>query len=272
MFESGVAENYTACDPNASQGTCCLQGEACLESGLRYGSLGLVYRGACINEWSSDGHLTYCADSLSNWNFISQRRNLEKCRVRGLAVSQNWAKLYSCTSGYLWCGNDTETQCSTTSGTLLDIKPGDVTKILTASSTSTSISISSSATSTSASSTTTAANNAQQVLPTASPSCDKSDDEKVVAVGAGVGASLGALSLAMLALFLNERRRRMAERGTTAVGAPDRYVTENKQSLPYDTPLHEIGQRLRVDNGASWDLVIDYPLRRIPRHGSIWYY
>ena len=63
VFKTGVAERYVPCDPNASQGTCCADGETCLESGLCYGGLGLVYRGACLNAWSSSGCVTYCDDS-----------------------------------------------------------------------------------------------------------------------------------------------------------------------------------------------------------------
>lgn len=238
VFESGVAQGYVACDPSASQGTCCSQGEACLASGLCSGSLGIVYRGACINEWSSDGCVTYCADSKSNAGSISQPGQV---LIRSLTESANWANLYPCTGGtgsgapaYWWCGNSTDTTCSKTSGTVLDITPGDAFTLLTSSSSSTSIS--SSATSASASSSTTAATPAQQSQTvSAAASCDKSDAGKVAAVGAGVGASLGALSLAMLALFLNERRKRKRiERVTTVernVATADYYAVENKADL-----------------------------------------
>jgi hypothetical protein len=60
-----AADGYVPCttDPTATQGTCCHQGDVCLDSGLCYGSVGLVYRGACMSEWSSSGCLTYCDDS-----------------------------------------------------------------------------------------------------------------------------------------------------------------------------------------------------------------
>jgi hypothetical protein len=41
-----------------------MQGETCLESGLCYGAIGLVYRGACANIWDSGSCLTYCEDSM----------------------------------------------------------------------------------------------------------------------------------------------------------------------------------------------------------------
>jgi hypothetical protein len=58
VFKTAVAQGYAACDPNASQGTCCSDGETCLESGLCYGPSGIIYRGACLNEWSSSGCVT----------------------------------------------------------------------------------------------------------------------------------------------------------------------------------------------------------------------
>ena len=76
VFESGTADDYVPCNPNASQGTCCYQGEACLDSGLCYGQLG-VYRGACINDWSSDSCVTYCADSKST----SCRHEMSGCML-----------------------------------------------------------------------------------------------------------------------------------------------------------------------------------------------
>lgn len=41
------ATGFIVCDPTAAQSSCCLEGEACLQNGLCYGAIGLVYRGAC---------------------------------------------------------------------------------------------------------------------------------------------------------------------------------------------------------------------------------
>jgi hypothetical protein len=61
--DGSVAQNYLPCgNSTATSGPCCLEGETCTENGLCYGSVGLVYRGACINEWGGDC-LTYCDDS-----------------------------------------------------------------------------------------------------------------------------------------------------------------------------------------------------------------
>src|SRR5215472_15738831 len=60
---SSVAVNYLPCkiQPNTP---CCFAGEACLESGLCYGKLGLVYRGACtVSNDPAAGCPQYCTDS-----------------------------------------------------------------------------------------------------------------------------------------------------------------------------------------------------------------
>src|SRR4051794_14141968 len=41
------ATGYVVCNPTASQTSCCLEGEACLQNGLCYGAIGFMYRGAC---------------------------------------------------------------------------------------------------------------------------------------------------------------------------------------------------------------------------------
>jgi hypothetical protein len=41
------ATTFVACNPTASQSSCCLEGEACLQNGLCYGAIGFMYRGAC---------------------------------------------------------------------------------------------------------------------------------------------------------------------------------------------------------------------------------
>ena len=59
--DGSVAENYVPCaDSTQTSGSCCFTGEACLDTGLCYGRLGLIYRGACINEWGGRGCPTYC--------------------------------------------------------------------------------------------------------------------------------------------------------------------------------------------------------------------
>ena len=178
-----------------------------------------------------------------------------------LIESANWANLYPCTDGtgssapsYWWCGNDTDVTCSKTSGTVLDITPGLAYKLLT--STAASSSTTSASAISSPTSSTTAANSAQQTTSCASSteSCDKSDG-RVAAVGAGVGASLGALSLTMLVMYLNERRRRKKVQRTMAetpmgAGTIDYYVERKSsqlynhpQELGANEPLRELGPR-----------------------------
>lgn len=64
---SSLAHNYLPCrdQPNTS---CCLAGEACLDSGLCYGALGLVYRGACTGMFLTFGGWI-CIDSSRDSNY-----------------------------------------------------------------------------------------------------------------------------------------------------------------------------------------------------------
>jgi hypothetical protein len=59
-----VVDGYLPCNASATSGTCCKGGEACLDTGLCYGGLGLVYRGACINKWDPATCLTYCGKAF----------------------------------------------------------------------------------------------------------------------------------------------------------------------------------------------------------------
>jgi hypothetical protein len=137
---------------------------------------------------------------------------------------------------YWWCGNDTDVTCSKTSGAVLDITPGVAIKLLTSSSSST---VSSSPTSTSAPTTT--ANTAQHTTSSAAiESCDKSKGN-VAAVGAGARTSLAALSLTILILFVNERRRRKRIERAAEMEKPmrrrDHYAAENTPSPSHKAPL-----------------------------------
>lgn len=59
--DGSTAENFVPCaNSTQTSGNCCLNGEACLDTGLCYGALGLIYRGACINEWGGGDCPTYC--------------------------------------------------------------------------------------------------------------------------------------------------------------------------------------------------------------------
>ena len=63
--DGSIATGLLPCaNSTATSGRCCFAGEACLASGLCYGSLGLVYRGACINSWGGGDCPTYCDDSM----------------------------------------------------------------------------------------------------------------------------------------------------------------------------------------------------------------
>lgn len=47
----------------SSSGTCCPQGEACLDTGLCFGGAGLLNRRACVDIWESSPYLTFCENS-----------------------------------------------------------------------------------------------------------------------------------------------------------------------------------------------------------------
>jgi hypothetical protein len=65
-----LAEDFVPCaNSTVSSGSCCKPGETCLSSGLCYGNIGLVYRGACINEWGGDC-VTYCDNYGERKNFL----------------------------------------------------------------------------------------------------------------------------------------------------------------------------------------------------------
>lgn len=65
VFKDGsIAKGYAPCtNSSASTGNCCSIGDVCTYNGMCYGGVGLVYRGACINEWGGDC-LTYCDDGM----------------------------------------------------------------------------------------------------------------------------------------------------------------------------------------------------------------
>ena len=63
--DNTLAVNYLPCQdqPNTS---CCFAGEACLDSGLCYGALGLVYRGACTgSDYAGSACPQQCVGSKS---------------------------------------------------------------------------------------------------------------------------------------------------------------------------------------------------------------
>ena len=61
--DGSIALGYVPCNETATSGTCCNEFEGCLSSGLCYGSVGMVYRGACINTWDPSSCMTVCDDS-----------------------------------------------------------------------------------------------------------------------------------------------------------------------------------------------------------------
>ena len=96
------AANYVSCNPDSSHSNCCLRGEQCLSSGLCYGTLGLVYRGACT-VWGNPECPEYCNTSML-------RKVIRRVWLTS-TVQHTWANLYPCAGGDgaagpigYWCG------------------------------------------------------------------------------------------------------------------------------------------------------------------------
>jgi hypothetical protein len=65
--DGSIARGYAPCtNSSASTGNCCSIGDVCTYNGICYGGVGLIYRGAYINEWGGDC-LTYCDDGMMNF-------------------------------------------------------------------------------------------------------------------------------------------------------------------------------------------------------------
>lgn len=93
MFSSALAQSckwkngqdatdYFACDPTAAQSQCCLQGEACVSSGYCYGSLGVIYRGACAGGWGND---TACPQACNDAGMYLSRANIYQLSIDTLS-------------------------------------------------------------------------------------------------------------------------------------------------------------------------------------------
>ncbi|PVH84980.1 hypothetical protein DL98DRAFT_651275 [Cadophora sp. DSE1049] len=186
--DGSTAENFVPCaDSTQTSGNCCLNGEACLDTGLCYGALGLVYRGACINQWGGGDCPTYCD-----------------------AVTDKWANLYPCAFGgtgstfgpeSFWCGADGTEMCTATNESfILKIpSPGNVKEVETtapssAASASSTSSIGSS-TSTGPATTSTSSSTSTNSAAAQETGKDEVSGDSNNGAAIGLGVALGAVIL-----------------------------------------------------------------------------
>ncbi|KAH6710894.1 hypothetical protein BKA61DRAFT_105756 [Leptodontidium sp. MPI-SDFR-AT-0119] len=194
--DGSTAENFVPCaNSTQTSGNCCLNGEACLDTGLCYGALGLIYRGACINEWGGGDCPTYCD-----------------------AVTDKWANLYPCAFGgsgstfgpeSFWCGADGTDMCTATNESfILKIAaPGNVKKVETTSSASTSSTGSSTLTGSATSSPVTSTSTSPGAAQETGQDKESGDSNNGVAIGLGVALGVVVLLWAASAFFLFRKNR-----------------------------------------------------------------
>ncbi|KAL2069083.1 hypothetical protein VTL71DRAFT_15421 [Oculimacula yallundae] len=184
-----TAKDYSPCvNSTQTSGTCCFTGEACLETGLCYSQLGIIYRGACINQWGGGGCPTYCDSISDKW------ANIYPCAFKG-SGSTFGPESWSCGAG----GTDLCT-ASNQSFVLKLAAPGNVKRIAGSPEASNSATLSSSGTATSSS------NTSANTSPGAAQ--EPSIDQKLAfakngtAIGLGVALGVVALLWAATAFWL----------------------------------------------------------------------
>ncbi|CZR51606.1 uncharacterized protein PAC_01483 [Phialocephala subalpina] len=200
--DGSIATGFLPCTTNstATSGNCCLNGETCLSSGLCYGNIGLVYRGACINTWGGEC-VTYCDDIASEW------ANLLPCPFANTGSSDGPQSF--------WCGADGTSACvASNESHFITVNPSAATRILTATS-SASVATSTGGTTTSGASggaTLGAATTSGGSKETTSAAASSGSSSNGTAIGLGVG--LGVLALAAVAAgfwALRSYRRQKAQ-------------------------------------------------------------
>ncbi|OAA77142.1 hypothetical protein LEL_03965 [Akanthomyces lecanii RCEF 1005] len=181
------------CDPTAKISTCCRPTDFCLSNGLCLGgggNNGYSQQGCTSQKWDSPCQ-SYCSDSIAS--FGDGFHYLQQCS----GFDANARNLFCCGGDY-GCCNNTDT-------------------IVTGIKKYTAISRAGAPTSTAASGTVTVTATATSPADDSNNSTKKTDNSKVVAVGAGVGASLGIALLATIGALVWQIRK---QKKYTAVHAP----------------------------------------------------
>jgi len=230
-IDGSNATGYSPCFPNADQSNCCDSGEVCLQNGLCFGRVGLLYRGACAGGW---GDNTTCPDYCS---FISSGfANIWVCPGNG----DSGATVF-------WCGDGTV--CDTTqtedvsffgisnykfqAETILGVTANPSIQTVTATTTASGTTVP------------TGTSNPAPANNTPTPEDGNCPANHDVAIGAGVGVPLGLLAITALAWAIWERRRRSRAGATTApvsVSSVPSYIKEKPASgySPH-IPVSEMG-------------------------------
>ncbi|KAH7308355.1 hypothetical protein BKA65DRAFT_559835 [Rhexocercosporidium sp. MPI-PUGE-AT-0058] len=199
-YPSGALAPDVPCDTSTTgHSACCGKGVECLSSGLCFDE-GVISRGSCTDLDFADGA---CAEYCTDHNPTGGAPII----INQWASDNNVRKLKWC-CGFPFENNGTCKQSAAirvTAGTVVAIAGGSATStaFISASSTATSMGVSSS----SAIPTEDASN-----LDESSSSEEKCRANKDVAIGTGLGVPLCLAALAMMGLFLRERKMRKKER------------------------------------------------------------
>ncbi|KAG4433142.1 hypothetical protein IFR05_011384 [Cadophora sp. M221] len=244
-YPSGILAPDVPCDTSTTgHSACCGKGASCLSSGLCFNE-GVISRGSCTDSDFVDGK---CAEYCRDYNPTGGAPII----INQWASDNDVGKLKWC-CGFPLQNNGTCKQgaaISVTAGTVVAIAGAAATSFTI--STSTSTSISSTATSTSV--TSSAATATQDSANTNSPSsvegkCARNND---VAIGAGVGIPLGLAAVAMLGLFLRERRMRKKERleGDLQRGLKGGYgAYQESHVVPGGSVVNDVKSPVEIDTG-----------------------
>ncbi|KAF8853152.1 hypothetical protein BDZ45DRAFT_84503 [Acephala macrosclerotiorum] len=193
--DGSIATGFVPCTTNSTtaSGNCCLNGETCLSSGLCYGNIGLIYRGACLNTWGGDCP-TYCDDILP-------------CPFANTGSSDGPQSF--------WCGADGTTACvASNESHFITVNPSAATRILTSTS-SASAATSTGGTTTSGASggaTSGAATTSSGSKESTSAASSSGSSSNGTAIGLGVGLGVLAIAAVGAGLWaLRSHRRQRAQ-------------------------------------------------------------
>jgi len=235
--DGSTAQGYAPCtNSSESTGNCCSIGDVCTYNGMCYGGVGLVYRGACINEWGGNC-LTYCDDVSDEWV------NFYPCPYANTGSSwgpQNW-----------WCGPMGSTFCTNTSGHFVNMAPSVGVKILSSSTTA-----SPSATGTSTKSITSgpAATGPSDGKTTPAPSTSNHDGAMI-----GLGVGLGVLVIICAAAGLwalrsyRKQKAQLSQFAAVSGAAPQEYYPPNTKEYTNAQGVYRQQEVAGTPVGAEMD-------------------
>ena len=258
---------YRPCNSTVGVGSaCCGSKDACSTSGLCFGSAGFMYRGGCTaKDWNAEACSSQCRDCdfPTPHDYFLCYTFADSIKV----ALNSFSNIYPCPivngsfpNNALWCcgaseGTDAAKAGCCYTSTFSPFIPGFAflpadkeTNAL--SSAAPSVVISSSYVVVTSSVTTPTIST---VLPISTPTPHRvsATSEKTLAVGAGVGAPLGALLLSGLCIFLiqKHRRRVFAKETIQTMHTPNGAgVLEQSEENHYELNLQPKNQELKYTN------------------------